>query len=71
MDLDNPGVLLSGLIISSIGFGVFLYGKKQAQPKCLAVGFGLMALPLVAHSMLFIWGGMAAGLLGLKLMPSA
>lgn len=70
MDLDHPGLLLSGLIISAIGTGVFIYGKKNMQPKCLAVGFALMAWPLIAHSLVVIWAGTAAGLLGLKFFPS-
>jgi hypothetical protein len=69
MDFDNPALMVSGMIISAIGFVLFVYGKKVVVPKCLLVGIGLMTLPFVVHSLVWIWVGAAAGLVGLKLAP--
>ena len=56
LDLDNPAVLISGLILGAIGMGFFIYGKKQSRLDCLAVGIVLSVVPMVAHSLLLIWG---------------
>ena len=37
--------LLGGVIFSSIGFGAFLYGKKQTSWKAMTIGVVLMAYP--------------------------
>jgi hypothetical protein len=37
--------LLWGLVFSSIGFGYFLYGKKQGRAVPLVCGIGLMVYP--------------------------
>ncbi|MDQ7013008.1 MAG: amino acid transport protein [Planctomycetota bacterium] len=65
MNLDNPGVLFSGLILGAIGMGMFIYGKKQQRLDCLAVGVALSVLPMVAHSLLVIWGVAGACLGGM------
>jgi hypothetical protein len=46
MDLD-PANLLSGLVLSSIGFGLFIYGKKQRRSPQLLAGVLLMVLPIL------------------------
>jgi hypothetical protein len=56
MDLDHPAVLFSGLILGAIGAGFFIYGKKQGRIDCLAVGVVLSVVPLLAHSLLVLWG---------------
>ena len=63
MDLDNPAILLSGVIIGSLGLGFFIYGKKSADFRALLMGVALSVLPLFAHSMLALWGltGLCAG----------
>ena len=45
MDLGNTGLLISGLIVGAVGMGVFLYGKKQGNLKCIAVGLGMSIFP--------------------------
>lgn len=60
MDLDNPAVLFSGLILGAVGMGMFIYGKKQGRLDCLAVGVVLSVVPMIAHSLLVIWGVAAA-----------
>ncbi len=41
----DTATLLWGLLFSSIGFGYFLYGKKQRSPIPLVCGLGLMVYP--------------------------
>ena len=65
MDFDNPAVLFSGLILGCIGMGMFIYGKKQGRLDCLAVGVVLSIVPMVAHSLLVIWGVAAASFGGM------
>jgi hypothetical protein len=60
MDLDHPAVLFSGLVLGAIGMGFFIYGKKQARLDCLAIGVVLSVVPLLAHSLLILWGTAAA-----------
>jgi hypothetical protein len=41
----NPSTLLWGLLFSSIGLGLFLYGKKQRAVVPLVCGLVLMIFP--------------------------
>src|SRR3569623_548990 len=43
--LDDIGVLLWGLLFSSIGLGFFIYGKKQSAAVPLLTGVALMVFP--------------------------
>lgn len=65
LDLDNPALLISGLILGAFGMGFFIYGKKQARLDCLAVGVVLSVVPMVAHSLVLIWSVAAACMGGL------
>jgi len=56
MDLDNPAILLSGIIISSIGMGFLIYGKKNADLRALLIGIILSVIPFFGHSLLVLWG---------------
>ena len=63
----SPGILISGLVIGSAGLGLFLYGKKNSNGKCLIAGVAMCALPYFAHSVVLMWllaGACAAGLYG-------
>jgi hypothetical protein len=44
MDL-SPGTLIASMLVSTVGFGFFLYGKKQVRLPQLATGVVLMAYP--------------------------
>lgn len=37
--------MLAGMLVSTIGGGFFLYGKRQAQPAQLIAGIALMIIP--------------------------
>ena len=41
----STSVLLLGVLFSSLGFGYFLYAKKQREPVALASGLVLMIFP--------------------------
>ena len=57
--------LLAGLVISSLGFGFFIYGKKQGRIPQLAIGMAMMIYPSLIASPLWIWLISAAALAGL------
>jgi len=44
MDL-SIGSLIASLLVSSTGFGLFLYGKKQLRMPQLVAGIAMMAYP--------------------------
>jgi len=37
--------IFAGIMFGSIGFGAFIYGKKQSNFKALGIGIALMAYP--------------------------
>jgi hypothetical protein len=43
----DPTSLFLAMVISSVGFGLFVYGRKQARAPHLAVGIALMVCPLL------------------------
>jgi len=43
--MDNPSLLLWGVVFGSIGFGFFLYGKKQKAVVPLITGIALCVFP--------------------------
>jgi hypothetical protein len=43
--MSTEAWLLWGLVFGSIGFGYFLYGRKQRKPVPLACGIALMVYP--------------------------
>jgi hypothetical protein len=55
MDLGDPWVLLSGLLIGGVGFVLLLYGKKQYNMKCLATGVVMCAFPYFISSLALMW----------------
>jgi predicted cobalt transporter CbtA len=44
MDL-SAGSLFASVLVSAIGIGLFIYGKKQIRPPQLLVGIALMVFP--------------------------
>ncbi len=70
MDLSDTGLLLSGLIVGALGMGVFIYGKKQGNFKCIGIGLGMSIYPYFVPSVLATWLIAAACMAGLYLLPS-
>jgi hypothetical protein len=48
--MSTEAYLFWGLIFGSIGFGFFLYGKKQSRAVPLVCGIALMVYPYVVSS---------------------
>ncbi len=71
MDLSNPWTLFSGLVIGCLGMVLFIYGKKQASPKCLITGAVLCIFPYFVTSLLLMWGITGACLGGLYVSTRA
>lgn len=63
MNVDGNS-LLASLLVSSIGFVAFAYGKKQSRLPQMLVGLALMGFPYFVTSV-GVMLGIAAGLLGL------
>ena len=55
MDLSNPAILFSGLLISLAGLGAFMYGRKAQDFGSLGLGVVLMVYPYFVHSVLLLW----------------
>lgn len=62
MNLDG-NALLASLLIGSVGFVSFAYGKKQSRLPQMVVGLGLMGFPYFVTSLPWMFG-IAAGMLG-------
>ena len=50
----NPAILLWGVLFSSIGLGLFIYGKRQQRLVALLCGLGLMIYPYFVSSALLV-----------------
>ncbi len=61
----SAGSLFASLVVSSVGLGFFLYGKKQARFPQLLTGLALMGLPYFVTTPLAMSG--VAGVLTLGL----
>jgi hypothetical protein len=59
----SAGGLFASLVVSTVGFGFFLYGKKASRPPQLVVGLVLMLFPYFIDG---AWWqvGIASGVLG-------
>lgn len=57
--MSTEAYLFWGLIFGSIGFGYFLYGKKQGRAVPLVCGIALMVYPYVVSS---TWAMVGIGL---------
>jgi len=55
LDIELPTVLW-GLLYGSIGFGYFLYGKKQKKPVALITGLALMGFPYLVSDVFALVG---------------
>jgi len=61
----SPGTLIAGTLVSSVGFGLYLYGKRSSRFPQLLAGLALMGFPMFVHGVianLVIGAGTCAGL---------
>jgi hypothetical protein len=62
MSLDG-NALLASLLVGSIGFVLFAYGKKQQRLPQMLVGISLMVFPYFVSSLPWM-GGITVALIG-------
>ncbi|MEZ5963046.1 MAG: hypothetical protein R3F56_04280 [Planctomycetota bacterium] len=69
-ETSPPGLeadtLVVGLLVSTIGFSLFLYGKKQGRLPQAITGLVLMVLPLLSTNAWLVAGISAVTLLALR-----
>jgi hypothetical protein len=61
----NPSSFMASMLIGTIGFGIFIYGKKQQRLPQLLAGVALMGYPYFVENvtaMLAIGAGVIAAL---------
>jgi len=61
----SAGTMYASLLVSALGIGLFIYGKKQIRPPQLVTGIALMAFPYFVSGPAWILGIGAALLVGL------
>ena len=59
--MDDPTLLLVSMFVSTVGFGIFWYGRKQKRVPQLGVGLLMMVVPY------FLPTALIAGVVGLAL----
>ncbi len=69
MDMSNPGLMVSAGLISMIGLGIFMYGKRMQDIKSLGIGLGMMIFPMFVPSVLVMWAIAVACGVGLYFGP--
>lgn len=52
----SVGTLVASIVVSAVGMGLFVYGKKQVRVPQLVVGLAMMGFPYVASGAAAIWG---------------
>ncbi len=73
MNMPDPGYLAVSLLVSSVGFVMFMYGKKQSRAVPMGGGLVLLVVPYFVRDGLWlslagaglcvlVWGGVKAGL---------
>lgn len=67
----STGWILSSLIVSTVGFAIFLYGKKQTRMPQLVAGLVLMIFPGFVASAAWVWSIAAVIVCGLFLASRA
>ena len=69
MDFSDPSLLISGFLISMVGLGIFMYGKRAQSFKGLAIGIAMMGFPIFVSSLLWMWVSAGACIAGMFLLP--
>ena len=71
--MPDPSYLVVALVVSSVGFVMFMYGKKQHRPVQMGSGLLLLLFAFFVHDGLWlgvvgaavcaiVWGSVKAGL---------
>jgi len=67
----SAGSLFASIVVSTVGFGIFQYGRKQRRVPQVAVGMALMGFPYFAAGPIAVYGIGVALVLGLWLATRA
>jgi hypothetical protein len=59
----NSSTLMASMMIGTIGFGIFIYGKKQQRVPQLLAGLALMGYPYFVEDVPWMLG-IGAGIVG-------
>jgi hypothetical protein len=64
LDFSNLtfGALMAGMVVSSIGVGLFIYGKRQNRVPHLIAGMVLLVLPFLVRGTLAMSGASAGAI---------
>jgi hypothetical protein len=52
----NESTIVAAMLFSAIGFGYFIYGRKQRRTVPFVSGIGLFAIPYLIDSNLLLLG---------------
>jgi len=52
----DGNTIISGFVVSTVGMGFFMYGKKQSRPPQMAFGVIAMVYPYFAGGPLLVLG---------------
>jgi hypothetical protein len=55
MDL-NVGSLLASMLVSSVGFVLFMYGRKMGRPPHIVFGLALLVYPYFVPGVILMLG---------------
>lgn len=53
--MEDPSVLMWGVLYGGIGIGYFIYGKKQRHPIAFITGVSLFAIPYFIDDILLLF----------------
>ena len=67
----SAGTIIASFAVSTVGFGFFLYGKKETRMPQLVVGVLMMAFPCLGTGPVTTWGIGGALVLALALAVRA
>lgn len=71
MDFSDPSIVISAFLIGMVGMGLFIYGKKSEEPKCLGAGIAMCVFPMFIHSLLVMWALTGLCLAGAWFLPKS
>ena len=62
----SSATIIAGFIVSTVGFSIFLYGRKQKRIPQLLVGIFLLAVPFILPDPLQMFIAAGLSLIGLR-----
>lgn len=69
LDFSDPWLLSSAFVVSMIGLGLFIHGRKMENVRNLGIGLTMMLVPILVHSLVLLWVIAGACVAGAYLLP--